>query len=573
MMQLRARPVPCLENLPETLNPILRRVYGARGVLCADELELGLDRLLQADTMLGIEEAVALLHAALARDQCIVFVADFDADGATSCAVGMRALRAMGAQSVDYVVPDRFRHGYGLTPSIVELVRARGAALLVTVDNGMSSLEGVAAARAAGLTVLITDHHLPGTSLPIANAIVNPNRPGDVFPSKALAGVGVIFYVMLALRRALRAAGWFTSRALPEPRLADLLDLVALGTVADVVPLDANNRRLVAQGLARLRAGRGQPGVRALLEVAGRDPSRLLASDLGFAVGPRLNAAGRLSDMSRGIECLLSDDPVRCAAIARELDGLNQQRRVLERQMQEDALEQVFQDLPQTGELPAALCLFDPDWHQGVIGVVAGRVKDRFHRPVIAFAVAGDDELKGSARSIPGVHIRDLLDTIAAGHPGLLTRFGGHAMAAGLSLPRAHLEAFRAALETVAAAHIDPALLAPEILTDGSLCPDEISTELAHALQAAGPWGQAFPEPLFEGEFEIRSLRVVGEHHLRLSLGLEEKIFEAMAFNASDASWAREGHRIRAAYRVALNHWRGREDLQLVLTHAESCGA
>jgi single-stranded-DNA-specific exonuclease len=558
-----------VEGLPETLNPVLRRVYAARGVQRADELELGLDRLLQADTLLGIEDAVDLLRDALTGDQRIVFVADFDADGATSCAVGMRALRAMGAKSVDYVVPDRFRHGYGLTPSIVELVQARGASLLVTVDNGMSSLEGVAAARAAGIIVLITDHHLPGAELPQANAIVNPNRAGDVFPSKALAGVGVIFYVMLALRRLLRESGWFERCALPEPRLADLLDLVALGTVADVVPLDANNRRLVGQGLARLRAGRGQPGVRALLEVAGRDPDRLVASDLGFAVGPRLNAAGRLSDMSLGIECLLSDDPLRCTAIARELDALNQQRRALERQMQDDALEQVLRELPHTGELPAALCLFDPGWHQGVVGVVAGRVKDRFHRPVIAFAGAGDDELKGSARSIPGVHIRDLLDTLAASHPGLLSRFGGHAMAAGLSLPRAHLEAFRAAFEAVAKAHVDPALLAPEILTDGTLGSNEISLELAQVLQAGGPWGQAFPEPLFEGVFEIRSLRVVGEHHLRLALGLDGTEFEAMAFNASDAPWAHEGQRIRAAYRVALNHWRGREDLQLVVIHAQ----
>ena len=570
MTQLRTRAVPAVHGLPDTLNPVLRRVYSARGVLCADELELGLDKLLQADTLLGIEDAVDLLRVALTCDHRIVFVADFDADGATSCAVGMRALRAMGAKFVDYVVPDRFRHGYGLTPSIVELVHAREASLLVTVDNGMSSLEGVAAARAAGITVLITDHHLPGSELPQANAIVNPNRPGDLFPSKALAGVGVIFYVMLALRRALREAGWFTASALPEPRLADLLDLVALGTVADVVPLDANNRRVVAQGIARLRAGRGQPGVRALLQVAGRDPERLVAADLGFAVGPRLNAAGRLSDMSLGIECLLSDDPLRCADIACELDALNQQRRTLERQMQDDALEQVFRDLPHTGELPAALCLFDPGWHQGVVGVVAGRVKDRFHRPVIAFAAADDEELKGSARSIPGVHIRDLLDRVATLHPGLLNRFGGHAMAAGLSLPHAHLEAFREAFDAVASACIDPDLLAPEILTDGSLGSEEISLALAHALQGGGPWGQAFPEPLFEGVFEIRSLRVVGEHHLRLSLGFDGTVFEAMAFNASDAPWASEGQQIRAAYRVAINHWRGREDLQLVVIHAEA---
>ena len=568
-MPLRQREVPAAPALPATLHPILKRLYAARGITRAEELDAGLDQLVSPDALTGLPAAVALLSGALTRGARIVFVADFDADGATSCALGVRALRAMGAIAVDYVVPDRFRHGYGLTPSIVELVAARGADLLVTVDNGISSVEGVAAARTAGIAVLITDHHLPGPVLPAADAIVNPNCPDDTFPSKALAGVGVIFYVMLGLRRALRDMGWFDAQGINEPRLADLLDLVALGTVADVVPLDANNRRLVSQGLARLRSGRGQPGVRALLTVAGRDPSRAVASDLGFAAGPRLNAAGRLSDMSRGIECLLCDDPLRASSIARELDGLNAHRRTLERDMQDTALAQVTQLVPETGELPPVLCLFDPGWHQGVVGIVAGRIKDRFHRPVIAFADAGDGELKGSARSLSGVHIRDLLDAVAARHPGLLTRFGGHAMAAGLSLPRDRLEAFREALTRTATALVDPGLLAPELLTDGTLMPGEITPALATLLHQGGPWGQAFPEPVFEGVFDVRAVKVVGEIHLRLSLGLSTHVFEAMAFGAADAGWAHPGNRIRVAYRLTLNAWRGRETAQLVIVQAE----
>lgn len=569
MMPLRRREVPAASALPDTLHPILRRLYAARGITRAEDLDAGLDQLVSPDALTGLSAAVALLSGAITRGARIVFVADFDADGATSCALGVRALRAMGAIAVDYVVPDRFRHGYGLTPSIVELVAARGADLLVTVDNGISSVEGVAAARSAGIAVLITDHHLPGPVLPAADAIVNPNCPDDTFPSKALAGVGVIFYVMLGLRRTLRDTGWFDAQGINEPRLADLLDLVALGTVADVVPLDANNRRLVAQGLARLRSGRGQPGVRALLSVAGRDPARAVASDLGFAAGPRLNAAGRLSDMSRGIECLLCDDPLRANAIARELDSLNTHRRTLEREMQDTALTQVTQLVPEAGALPPVLCLFDPGWHQGVVGIVAGRIKDRFHRPVIAFADAGEGELKGSARSLPGVHIRDLLDAVAARHPGLLSRFGGHAMAAGLSLPRDQLEAFRDALTRTATALVDPALLAPELLTDGTLLPGEITPALATLLHQGGPWGQAFPEPVFEGLFDVRAVKVVGEIHLRLSLGLSTHVFEAMAFGAADAAWAHTGKRIRVAYRLTLNSWRGRDTAQLVIVQAE----
>ncbi len=562
------RALPAASNLPLGLHPVLRRIFTGRGACEPEAIDFSLQALLRTEALSGMAAAVALLVSAVCEAQRIVFVADFDADGATSCALGMRALRACGAQYVDYVVPNRFEFGYGLTPPIVALVRAKEAALLVTVDNGISSLEGVAAARAAGMKVLITDHHLPGLHMPQADAIVNPNVPGDDFPSKALAGVGVIFYVMLALRAALRSQGWFIEQKIPEPNFGELLDLVALGTVADVVPLDANNRRLVAQGIARIRAGRAQPGISALLRVAGREPSKVVASDLGFAVGPRLNAAGRLADMSLGIECLSSDDPARCSAIAGELDGLNRERRSLERDMKTQAIEQVLAELPETGEVPHGICVFDPAWHQGIVGVVAGRVKDLYHRPVVAFALASPDELKGSARSIPGVHIRDVLDTVAARYPDLLSRFGGHAMAAGLSLSRAALTAFTAAFDAVIAEQVDPLALTPLVYTDGPLGEREMTLELARLLNTAAPWGQAFPEPLFDGEFEVSQRRLVGVDHLKLQLGLAGRSFAAIAFGAADAPWA-EARRIRAAYRLSVNEYQGNETLQLVIEHAE----
>lgn len=556
-------------HLPADLPPVLRRILAARGATSAQDLDTGLRHLLRGDSLLGMPAAIDLLVHTLKAQARIVFVADFDADGATSCALGMRALRALGARHVDYVVPNRFDYGYGLTPPIVDLVRAKGADLLITVDNGISSVEGVAAARAAGLRILITDHHLPGRDLPDADAIVNPNLPGDPFPSKALAGVGVIFYVMLALRARLREEGWFVQQGIAEPNFAEFLDLVALGTVADVVPLDANNRRLVAQGLSRLRAGRGQAGIRALIRAGGRDPERLQASDLGFAVGPRLNAAGRLSDMSLGIECLLSDDLERCAAMARELDALNQTRREIEKDTREQALDQVLQEFSLEGEVPAGICVFDPAWHQGIVGIVAGRVKDRHHRPVIAFALAGEGELKGSARSIPGVHIRDVLDTVAARHPTLLTRFGGHAMAAGLSLPLAHLEEFSRAFAAVLEEQVDPVLLTRCLWSDGGLPAEDITLELAHRIAAAGPWGQAFPEPLFDDVFRVRQRRVVGQDHLRLQLEIGTRTLPAIAFNAATSTWAASAALIHAAYRLSVNHYQGTAELQLVIEHAE----
>lgn len=571
--RIERRPLPAAHHLPPELHPVLQRVFAGRGATEPDLLDTSLAGLLRAEALGGIAAAVELLHGALRQAARICIVADFDADGATSCAVAVRALHAMGARDVAWVVPNRFEYGYGLTPPIVELVRAKRAELLITVDNGISSIEGVVAARAAGIKVLITDHHLPGATLPSADAIVNPNLPGDAFPSKVLAGVGVIYYVMLALRARLRADGWFSAHGIAEPNLGDLLDLVALGTVADVVALDVNNRRLVAQGLARIRAGRCQPGIRALLKVAARDPRRLVAGDLAFALGPRLNAAGRLADMSLGIECLLSDDEPRCAAIAGELDALNRERREIERDMQVQALAILAQSpFADTAPVPAGLCLFDPSWHQGVIGILASRIKELHHRPVIVFAAAGENEVKGSARSIAGVHIRDVLDAIAARHPELLARFGGHAMAAGLSLRASDLPAFEAAFAAEVARRIDPLVLERVILTDGELAPSDFSLDLARQLAAAAPWGQGFPEPLFDGRFLIRERRIVATAHVRLLLQPEAggAALPAIAFNAATERWAGGATAIHAAYRLGINDYQGVESLQLVVEHASA---
>ncbi len=553
---------------PAGLHPVLVRIYRARAVSTPAELEHKLDRLLPPSQLLGMDRATALLARALEEGRRILVVADFDADGATSCALVVRALRALGAADVRYVVPNRFEYGYGLTPEIVALAAKQSPDLLITVDNGIASVEGVAAARARGMQVLITDHHLPGAQLPAAEAIVNPNRPGDDFPSKALAGVGVAFYVMLALRAALRERGWFARRQRPEPNLAQYLDLAALGTVADVVPLDYNNRILVAQGLARLNAGQGCAGIRALLAVSGRAAGRLTAGDLGFSVAPRLNAAGRLEDMSLGIECLLSDDDAAALAMARQLDGLNRERRAIEADMQQQAhaaMDRLHLDGP---GLPRGLCLFDESWHLGVIGLVAARIKERVHRPVIAFAPANECELKGSARSVSGLHIRDALDNIAAREPALLAKFGGHAMAAGLTLARADFEAFARAFDEEVSCWLSDDDLRGRIFTDGELKGDDFSLELAEALRGGGPWGQGFPEPLFDGCFEVLDRRVVGEKHLRLTLRAGDlKPLSAIAFQAADTppGWTR----IRAAYRLEVNEYQGSRSLRLVLEHLE----
>jgi single-stranded-DNA-specific exonuclease len=573
----RRAPAQEAHDLPEELHPVLRRVYLARHLHRAEQTDLSLERLLPPSPLKGIEQAVALLADALARQQRILIVADFDADGATSCALAVRALRALGAKDVRYVVPNRFEYGYGLTPEIVAVAAQQQPALLITVDNGISSVEGVRAARALGIQVLITDHHLPGAELPDANAIVNPNQPGDEFPSKNLAGVGVIFYIMLALRAHLRTTGWYGKQNISEPNFAHLLDLVALGTVADVVPLDHNNRILVAQGLKRINQGYSsdktnevglhtRPGIRALLEVAGRAPGRLAATDLGFVVAPRLNAAGRLTDMSLGIECLLADDATAALGMARQLDTLNRERRAIEAGMQEQALE-ALDKLHLNGSLPHGLCLFDESWHQGVIGILAARIKERVHRPVIAFAPASDTEIKGSARSVPGLHIRDALDAVAACHPGLLSKFGGHAMAAGLTLPRAHFETFSRAFAEEVARHLDENDLAGKVLSDGELVADDMTMELAQSLRAAGPWGQGFPEPLFDGRFEVLGSRIVGEKHLRLTLRPPQgRSVQAIAFNRA-ALQPSEGSKVEAAYRLDINSYQGNQTLQLVIEH------
>jgi single-stranded-DNA-specific exonuclease len=570
-MRIESRPVPTDLPLLGNLSPLLTRLYAARGVSSLSDLDKRLQALLPFTLFKGMPEAVAVLVEALQKQQPILVVGDFDADGATASSVAVLGLRALGAGSVDYLVPNRFEFGYGLTPEIVEVALTRHPAVLVTVDNGISSIEGVAAAKAAGLKVVVTDHHLPAEQLPAADAIVNPSQPGCEFPSKAIAGVGVIFYVMMALRAALREQGWFNATR-PEPNLAELLDLVALGTVADVVPLDANNRILVHQGLARIRAGRCRPGIRALLEVAGRPAQRLVSTDLGFIVGPRLNAAGRLDDMSLGIECLLTDNEPLALDIARELDSLNRDRKSIERDMQQQALATLeAMDLADS-DLPFGLCLFDAQWHQGVIGILASRLKDKYHRPVIAFADAGNGDLKGSARSVPGLHIRDALDAVAARQPGLISKFGGHAMAAGLSLPEANFEAFRIAFDSEVRRQLSAEDLTGRLLSDGELTQSEFNLDMASDLREAGPWGQHFPEPGFHGEFTLIQQRLVGERHLKMVLQVPggSDVLDAIAFNIDPQIWPNpEVKRVLLAYTLDINEFRGRQSLQLMVRHLQ----
>ena len=561
-----------LQALARLDDPLLARIFAARAVDHPEQLECGLERLLPTEGLAGIDRAAALLADAVRQRQKILIVGDFDADGATSSALAVRALRAFGAANVDYLVPNRFEFGYGLTPEIVAVAATRAPDLIVTVDNGISSIGGVEAARRHGMRVLVTDHHLAGATLPAADAIVNPNQPGDGFASKNLAGVGVIFYVMLALRVQLRDSGWFAEARLPEPNMGRLLDLVALGTVADVVPLDSNNRILVEQGIRRIRAGQCCAGIQALLQVAGRSMPRLVASDLGFAVGPRLNAAGRLEDMALGIECLLSDDPASASAMAERLDQLNRERRDIEAEMREQALTEIaaLQLQPEDAGLPYGVCLYDPGWHQGVIGIVASRIKEHLHRPVIAFAPAGEGQLKGSARSVHGLHIRDALDAVAAHNPGLIDKFGGHAMAAGLSLAADRLEAFKTAFDTEVRRQLSAADLRGVIWSDGELEEDHLCLELAERLRAAGPWGQGFPEPTFDGDFEVVERRVVGERHWKMVVRLRSGsvCVDAIAFNALDRGWP-EARDVRLAYRLDVNEYRGICAPQLVIEHID----
>ena len=568
-------------QLPELpVSPLLRKIYAHRNISRPDELDKTLARMPRPDLFKGMEAALDLLQDALEQQHKIVIVADFDADGATSCAVAIRGLQAMGAQQVDFVVPDRFKFGYGLTPEIVQVAAAKQPALLITVDNGISSLDGVAAARELGIKVLITDHHLPAAALPDAAAIVNPNQPDCDFPSKNLAGVGVIFYVLTALRARLRGCGWFHDR--PEPNLGQLLDLVAFGTVADVVALDQVNRILVEQGLKRVRAGKGCAGINALCEVARRNPASLVASDIAFALGPRLNAAGRLEDMSYGIRCLLCDDPRQARSMAWELDRLNHERRDIESEMLHHALDALDTKLSAAGALPFGLCLFDESWHQGVVGILASRIKERTHRPVIAFALESDTatRLKGSARSVAGVHIRDALDAVASRHPGLIDKFGGHAMAAGLSLEREKFDAFRAAFDNEVRRHLNSDDLQGILHSDGELSPAELCLPLAEELRQAGPWGQGFPEPLFDGVFEVVSYKVLAEKHLKMVLAPpgRQHLVDAIAFNKAPLPQPSDGHsgdphtrqQVRIAYRLDVNEWRGQRSAQLIVEHIEA---
>jgi single-stranded-DNA-specific exonuclease len=566
-LQIRRREASDAGLLLGSLHPVLQRVYAARGLRSADELSVALERLLPVSTLEGVDAAAELLarHRSAGR---VLVVGDFDADGATSTALMVRALTAWSFASADFLVPNRFEFGYGLTPEIVALAAERRPTLIVTVDNGVSSLAGVAAARERGIEVLVTDHHLAGPRLPEANVIVNPNLGASLFASRALAGVGVALYVMAALKRRLEGEG-----ALPRgaPGAAEYLDLVALGTVADLVPLDANNRVLVAQGLKRIRAGRCVPGIRALLEVAGRRRSDLTAADLAFGVAPRLNAAGRLDDMSIGIRCLLTEDAPAAAELAGDLDRLNQERRLIEARMQAEALVAVRRlgDPQLAVAQRRGVTLFDASWHQGVVGLVAGRIKERIGRPVIAFACAGDGQLRGSARSVAGLHIRDVLEAVATRHPDLISRFGGHAMAAGVTLERDRLDAFARAFDAEVGRAMDGAATGDWIETDGELAVHEIALDTAAALRAGGPWGQAFPEPCFDGLFAVRSARVVGDKHLKMWIELPRtgRTFDAIAFNHLEEPAELPAGEARLVYRLDVNEYQGERRLQLLVDH------
>lgn len=551
--------------------PLLRRIYAARGATTPEQAQPRLAQLHAPELLGGMQAAVQLLADAIASDKRILIVGDFDCDGATACAVGVRGLRMLGARDVVHAVPNRMLHGYGLSPSLVEELAGLKPDLLVTVDHGIACHAGVRAAKALGWQVLVTDHHLPGEQLPPADAIVDPNVDGDAFPSKALAGVGVIFYVLMALRRHLREQAAFVT--LPEPDLLTLLDLVAVGTVADLVALDENNRALVSAGLRRLRAGRASVGLQALVEVSGRDVRRLSASDIGYAVAPRLNAAGRLEDMALGIELLLTEDPAQARHIATLLEEINAERRAVQQIMTDDAERAVARALLDDAmQRPVAACLFDAEWHPGVVGLVASKMKDRLHRPVIAFAPAepGADALRGSARSISGFHIRDALAAVNANHPGLMEKFGGHAMAAGLSLSLANLEAFKAAFEQQVQHSLDPALLQQQLLSDGELSPVELDFQHAEALRLAGPFGQGFAEPLFDGAFEVLEWRVLKERHLKLVLRQSGSVARINAIYFNGWNGAAPAQQVQIAYRLVSDDYRGGKAIQLIVEHCAS---
>ncbi|EFS7221399.1 single-stranded-DNA-specific exonuclease RecJ [Salmonella enterica] len=566
--QLRRREADETAELPADLPPLLRRLYASRGVRSAHELERSVKGMLPWQQLSGIDNAVEILYNAFREGIRIIVVGDFDADGATSTALSVLGMRALGCDNISYLVPNRFEDGYGLSPEVVDQAKARGAQLIVTVDNGISSHAGVAHAKTLGIPVIVTDHHLPGDTLPDAEAIINPNLRDCEFPSKSLAGVGVAFYLMLALRTFLRDKGWFDERGIAPPNLAELLDLVALGTVADVVPLDANNRILTWQGLSRIRAGKCRPGIKALLEISNRDPQQLAASDLGFALGPRLNAAGRLDDMSVGVALLLCDNLGEARVLASELDALNQTRKEIEQGMQAEALI-LCEKLERSSEtLPGGLAMYHPEWHQGVAGILASRIKERFHRPVIAFAPAGDGTLKGSGRSIQGLHMRDALERLDTLYPDLMIKFGGHAMAAGLSLEEHKFEQFQQRFGELVTEWLDPALLQGEVISDGPLSAAEMSMEVAQLLRDAGPWGQMFPEPLFDGRFRLLQQRLVGERHLKVMVEPVGggPLLDGIAFNIDTTCWPDNGVReVELAYKLDINEFRGNRSLQIII--------
>ncbi|HAK8168503.1 TPA: single-stranded-DNA-specific exonuclease RecJ [Salmonella enterica] len=566
--QLRRREADETAELPADLPPLLRRLYASRGVRSARELERSVKGMLPWQQLSGIDNAVEILYNAFREGIRIIVVGDFDADGATSTALSVLGMRALGCDNISYLVPNRFEDGYGLSPEVVDQAKARGAQLIVTVDNGISSHAGVAHAKTLGIPVIVTDHHLPGDTLPEAEAIINPNLRDCEFPSKSLAGVGVAFYLMLALRTFLRDKGWFDERNIAPPNLAELLDLVALGTVADVVPLDANNRILTWQGLSRIRAGKCRPGIKALLEISNRDPQQLAASDLGFALGPRLNAAGRLDDMSVGVALLLCDNLGEARVLASELDALNQTRKEIEQGMQAEALI-LCEKLERSSEtLPGGLAMYHPEWHQGVVGILASRIKERFHRPVIAFAPAGDGTLKGSGRSIQGLHMRDALERLDTLYPDLMIKFGGHAMAAGLSLEEHKFEQFQQRFGELVTEWLDPALLQGEVISDGPLSAAEMSMEVAQLLRDAGPWGQMFPEPLFDGRFRLLQQRLVGERHLKVMVEPVGggPMLDGIAFNIDTTCWPDNGVReVELAYKLDINEFRGNRSLQIII--------
>ena len=559
-------------SLSSDLHPVIDRIYRGRNIANLDDLENGLKGLTHFNVLKGMPQAAQILANAVVQNKRIIIVGDFDADGATSTSVCILALRAMGYHNVDFLVPNRFDFGYGLSVPIVDEAAKQGAEVIVTVDNGISCIDGVTHAKSLGMQVVVTDHHLPGDVLPPADAIVNPNQPGCEFPSKNLAGVGVAFYIMLALKAELQQQGHFEKAGVAPPNLASLLDIVAVGTVADVVVLDKNNRILVHQGLQRIRAGKCRPGIKALVEVANRDCAHLTSTDLGFVVGPRLNAAGRLDDMSQGIACLLEDETIQARMIAAELDALNKERREIETGMKAQAeivLEQMALD---EGDMPSALVVYREDFHQGVIGIVAGRLKEKYLKPVIAFAHQDDEIIKGSARSIPGVHIRDVLDEVNTRYPGVIEKFGGHAMAAGLSLPVAKLQDFEQAFVDIARAHMAKLDGNHALLSDGDLSSKELCLPFAHLLRQAGPFGQGFESPLFDGEFALLDQRLVGQKHLKMVLksdGANE--VDAIAFNVDLKSWPNAMvKRVHIAYRLDINVFRGQETVQLIVEQIEA---